>query len=259
MRLTRLHVAAALADGNLLELPADSGAHIARVLRARPGDPLLLFNGGGEDFHAVIETVRGNRVTVLIGAATPVDNESPLQITLVQSVARGEKMDFVVQKATELGVARIVPVLTRRAVVKLDAEQAQSKREHWQAVAVAACEQCGRARIPQVETPTPVLSYLGDLDGEQLRLVFEVPTDADQPLHRGASRNVHDVVLAIGPEGGFEPEELEAFALAGFTRHSLGPRILRTETAALAAITCLQTIMGDLSVAADAASLSGDP
>ena len=110
---------------------------------------MVLFNGSGEDFSAVIDTVRGNRVSVLVGAPSRVDNESPLDITLLQSVARGDRMDFVVQKATELGAMRIVPVLSRRSVVRLDDAQAASKQAHWQAVAVAACEQCGRARIPR--------------------------------------------------------------------------------------------------------------
>lgn len=258
MRLTRLYVATALANGSLLELPADSGAHIARVLRGRPGDPVVLFNGSGEDFSAVIDTVRGNRVSVLVGAPSRVDNESPLDITLLQSVARGDRMDFVVQKATELGAMRVIPVLSRRSVVRLDDEQAASKQAHWQAVAAAACEQCGRSRIPTVDTPAPLITVLGGLSGEQLRLVFEVPEAAAPALLAPQRRPGRAVIVAIGPEGGFDAEELEAFALTGFTRCALGPRILRTETAALAALVCLQTLMGDLSVLSDESLLPPD-
>ena len=151
-------------------------------------------------------------------------------------------MDFIVQKATELGVTRIVPVLSQRSVVRLDAAQAESKAVHWRAVAVNACEQCGRNRVPLIEAPTALIGYLGSSTGTSPRLVLEPGSEShDAPTELDGAAEI-----AVGPEGGFAPEELEAFRIAHFARVRLGPRILRTETAAIAALTWLQTRFGDL-------------
>jgi 16S rRNA (uracil1498-N3)-methyltransferase len=151
-------------------------------------------------------------------------------------------MDFIVQKATELGVARIVPTLSQRSVVRLDARQSEAKATHWRAVVVSACEQCGRNRVPAVEEPRQLIDYLGAAAGGGTRLVLEPDADADTVTRDVAG----SVEIAIGPEGGFAPDELEAFHLAGFKRVRFGPRILRTETAAIAALTWLQTQFGDM-------------
>ena len=243
MRLTRLFVPADLSAGALIELPKDTASHAAKVLRLRAGDPVSLFSGDGRELSGVIEAVRGHRVSVQVGAALDVNPESPLNSTLVQCVARGEKMDLIVQKATELGVHRIVPVLSKRSVVRLDGAQAEAKQAHWQAVAVSACEQSGRTRLPHIEAPLPLLHYLGGLEGGGLRLVLD-PYTANGTAKLTEAEAVQ---LAVGPEGGFEEAELEAFALQGFRALKLGPRILRTETAAIAALTYLQAIIGDLS------------
>ncbi len=257
MRLTRVFVDAALEAGSIVELPKDTAAHLCKVLRARSGDEIVLFNGDGREYSGVIEAVRGNRVAVLIGEARQVERESPIAITLVQCVPRGEKMDFVVQKATELGVARIAPVTSQRSVVRLDERQAQAKQTHWQGVAVSACEQCGRARLPGVDVPLPLLNYLGQLappeqhaPAGQRRWVLEPQTIAPAELAPGTATQGEPLAaahIAVGPEGGFAEDELEAFRLAGFTRLGLGPRVLRTETAAIAAIVWLQTRFGDMS------------
>jgi 16S rRNA (uracil1498-N3)-methyltransferase len=258
MRLTRVYVDTELHSGSSVELTRDTASHLAKVLRARSGDELILFNGRGTEFSAVIEAVRGARVSVAVGASRPADRESPLQITLIQCVPRGDRMDFVVQKATELGVAHIVPVLSQRSVVKLDAAQAATKQLHWQAVAISACEQCGRTRLPQLEAAQPLLNFLGALPpaaAGALRLVLE-PDQAqrggldhysvDRAPSESARPAVNAIEFAIGPEGGFAPAELEALALCGFTRIGLGPRVLRTETAAIAALVMLQTRFGDM-------------
>jgi len=242
MRLTRVWIDAALASGDTLELPGETGAHVAKVLRARSGDGLVVFNGDGREFGGEIASVRGSRVTVTLGAAQLVDRESPLTVVLVQCVPRGDRMDFIVQKATELGVARIVPVLSQRSVVRLDARQSEAKAAHWRAVAVAACEQCGRNRLPVVEAPRPLLDHLGDAQPGGLRLVLE-PEAADHVSPREMATGVD---IAIGPEGGFTVEELEAFRIAEFRAMRLGPRVLRTETAAIAALAWLQTRYGDM-------------
>jgi 16S rRNA (uracil1498-N3)-methyltransferase len=249
MRLTRVYVDTGLHSGSVLELPRDSASHLAKVLRARVGDDLILFNGDGSEFPAVIETVRGSRVSVAVGAARAAMRESLLQISLIQCVPRGDRMDFVVQKATELGVTRIVPVLSQRSVVKLSAEQAASKLIHWQAVAISACEQSGRNCLPQIDTALPLLNYLGALPDKPagaLRLVLEPDQTAAADNGSAAAAAIDAVQFAIGPEGGFAPEELEALRLCGFSRITLGPRVLRTETAAIAGLVMLQIRFGDM-------------
>jgi 16S rRNA (uracil1498-N3)-methyltransferase len=250
MRLTRVYVDSDLHTDSIIELARDTASHLAKVLRARSGDEVILFNGHGNQYAGRVDAVRGAKVSVAIGAAQPVDRESPLQITLIQCVPRGDRMDFVVQKATELGVAAIAPVLSQRSVVRLDSAQAASKLLHWQAVAISACEQCGRNRLPRIGAAQPLLNFLGALQPAPcgaLRLVLEPETDADAKPISSPDTGVDKVEFAIGPEGGFASEELEAFELSGFTRVGLGPRILRTETAAIAALVMLQTRFGDMS------------
>lgn len=252
MRLTRVYVETALTPGSAVQLPPETASHLAKVLRARSGDSLILFNGDGREFDGEIESVRGSRVSALVGGGREVDRESPLNITLLQCVPRGDRMDFIVQKATELGVARIVPALSQRSVVRLDKGQAESKADHWRAVSVSACEQCGRNRLPAIQAAQPLLDYLGNLKADSgPRWVFE-PESA--PI-AGAGAQAFDVApgtasvdaqIAIGPEGGFSPDELEAFQIAGFSKVGLGPRVLRTETAAIAAIVWLQARRGDM-------------
>jgi len=247
VRLTRVYVQTSLEAGATLELPPETAAHVVRVLRARVGDALILFNGDGREFSAEIDSIRGARVAAAVGLGGLVERESSLAVTLVQSVPRGDRMDFIVQKATELGVARIVPTLSQRSVVRLDERQREAKAAHWRAVVASACEQCGRNRLPQLDEPVPLIDYLGAAHGDAVRLVLdpearEVGAGASLAGRVLAGR----VEIAVGPEGGFAPEELDAFGIAGFAGVRLGPRILRTETAAIAALTWLQTQFGDM-------------
>jgi 16S rRNA (uracil1498-N3)-methyltransferase len=252
MRLTRVYVEAALTPGSSVRLPAESASHLAKVLRARSGDSIILFNGDGREFTGTIETVRGSLVSAGVGDGREVDRESPLNITLVQCVPRGDRMDLIVQKATELGVARIVPVLSQRCVVRLDKAQAESKAGHWRAVAVSACEQCGRNRLPAIAAAQPLLNYLGDpASSAGSRLLFEPVSAPDAaaaaPISHAAPGSAMSVArIAIGPEGGFASDELEAFRIAGYSKVGLGPRVLRTETAAIAAMVWLQARFGDM-------------
>ena len=245
MSSKRVYVDGALSPGAVLELPRAAALHLAKVLRVRSGDALVLFTGDGREFAATVESVRGSRVTAAVGEARSVDRESPLAITLTQCIARGDRMDLIVQKATELGVARIVPVLSRRSVVRLDAAQAESKAAHWRSIAVNACEQCGRNRLPLIEPPRPLLEHLGAPAAAGPRLLLEPEAAATAPAGYTVGGAVE---IAIGPEGGFDSDELEAFRVSGFAPVRLGPRVLRTETAAIAALAWLQSRFGDLEI-----------
>jgi len=245
MRLTRVYVAQTLTAGRTLTLEGSAASHLTRVLRARAGDFLTLFNGEGGEYAARILGQGGGKVTVEIGAHEATERESSLALTLAQGMARGERMDLVVQKATELGVARLVPLLTERSVVRLAGPQAQKKLEHWRAVAVAACEQSGRTRLPQIAAPQTLREFLADErsnDAAPLRVL----------LSPDGARNLSDLPrtcaasVLIGPEGGLTPEERERAVAAGFLALRLGPRVLRTETAALVAVALLQRELGDL-------------
>ena len=243
MRLTRVHVAGPLAAGGRQTIEGDAANHIVRVLRLERGDLLTVFDGRGGEYAARIEEFRKGTVIVAVAGRTTVVRESPLSLTLAQGVSRGERMDWVVQKATELGVTRIVPVLTERTVVKLDARQAERKLLHWQGIAAAACEQSGRDRIPAVDGPLTLAEFMDEVDSHATRVVLSPEAElrvADLPRPDG------EVVVLIGPEGGLAETERRAALAKGFVAVRLGPRVLRTETAAVAALTLIQHHFGDL-------------
>lgn len=244
MRTIRIHVDQTLMAGSEATVAGSPAEHVLRVLRMGIGDSLTLFNGDGHDYAAVISASSGREMTVTIGAAHSPDNESALQLTLAQGIARGDKMDLIVQKATELGVARIVPLLTERSGVKLDAERAQKRLLHWRAVAIRACEQCGRARIPAISPLKSLEEWLGELtdDGATRLALLPQARRSARDLDLSGKR----AMLAIGPEGGLGARDLQALSEAQFEGLRLGPRILRTETAGLAALAALQALHGDL-------------
>ncbi|HTX06209.1 MAG TPA: 16S rRNA (uracil(1498)-N(3))-methyltransferase [Steroidobacteraceae bacterium] len=245
MRLTRVHIPEPLTRGSRHTIKGDAANHIARVLRLAAGDPLTLFDGRGGEHAARIEALRKGAVVVAVGEFSAHERESPLSLTLAQGVSRGERMDWVVQKATELGVSRIVPLLTERSVVRLDAKQAERKLEHWRGIAVAACEQSARNRLPDIAPPLGLPDFLRgrEKDGGATRLLLS-PTGA---LRIGELQALDGGVIAlVGPEGGLAESEQHAALDAGFIAVRLGPRILRTETAAIAALTLLQQRFGDL-------------
>jgi 16S rRNA (uracil1498-N3)-methyltransferase len=244
MREPRVFVGAPLAGCAEVTLAGQAAEHVSRVLRLRAGAALVLFDGSGGEYSAELIATGRDGVRARIGAWRDHDCESPLRVTLLQALARGEKMDLVVQKATELGVTRIVPVTAERSVVQLDGDRAERRVEHWRAVAVSACEQCGRNRLPQLEPAGPLEAALRRLDASaSVRLWLE--PGADTSLVAAAAGH-HDLVLLVGPEGGFSPAEGELARLAGFRAVSLGPRVLRTETAGLAALAALGATSGDL-------------
>lgn len=244
MRKIRVYVGGPLAAGARLSLPAFAAEHLTRVLRLPDGAEVACFNGDGHDYACRLEVHGKGQAAVHVGAKVAVRCESPLALTLVQAVARGEKMDFILQKATELGVARVLPVVSERTEVKLDEDRAGKRLVHWQRVVESACEQSGRAVVPTVEPPVTLGRFAEAARYEaELKVVLHPEgehTFATLPAATGA-------MLAVGPEGGFSDRDLAMLKLAGFVRTRMGPRILRTETAGLAAITALQARFGDLS------------
>jgi 16S rRNA (uracil1498-N3)-methyltransferase len=242
VRLTRVYTEGALAAGSELSLTGSAAAHVSRVLRLRAGDALTLFNGSGGESAGTILSSKGGTVTVAVGEAREPVRESPLRTILAQGVSRGERMDLTVQKATELGVSLILPVLTERSVVRLDAQQTARKLGHWRKIAVAACEQCGRNRLPEITAPVSLKEMLRtDLKASTHLLLSPEATLRVAELPRPTS----GVTVLIGPEGGLTDEEDESVRAAGFLAVRLGPRVLRTETAALAALALLQREFGD--------------
>ena len=243
MRLTRVYVDAPVAAGKRLVVAGSAANHITRVLRLRNGDALTVFDGSGGEFGARIEEFRKDSVLVSVEDHRPLDRESPLPLTLAQGISRGERMDWIIQKATELGTSRIVPLFTKRSVVRLDDKQADRKLQHWRAIAISACEQCGRNRIPELAAPVDFFDVLPADSSGATRLLLsptgDLRIDDLQDVAKG-------ITVLIGPEGGLEDVEQEAAIAAGFKAVRLGPRVLRTETAAIAALTIIQRYFGDL-------------
>ena len=245
MRVTRVPVDAALAPGARVALPADAAAHLQRVLRLQPGDACVLFNGDGNDYEArLLPAGKRGYDAEVVSMRPAAAAESPLRIVLLQGIARGEKMDWILQKATELGVAAIVPVSSERSEVRLDAARAEKRLAHWRGIVASACGQSGRGVLPRVSVPQSLPDALDAaelpatrmlLDPEARDAIASMPAPADAAC-----------VLAVGPEGGWSPRDRSQLESAGFTGLRLGPRILRTETAGIAAIAALQARFGDL-------------
>lgn len=244
MRMTRVYMDAPLGESLLVDLPEHAGGHLVRVLRLREGDTCVLFNGDGHDYDARITAIgkRGVQAEVIRGRR--IDNESPLSIHLLQGIARGEKMDLILQKATELGVTHVMPVHSDRSEVKLEGARAIKRLAHWRGVVASACEQSGRAVLPEVSEPAPLMQGIAAAGLPALRCYLS-------PLAAGGIDTLEapadgQLLIAVGPEGGWSERDLQSLDQAGFMGLRLGPRILRTETAGLAAIAALQMRLGDL-------------
>lgn len=241
MNLPRFYCREALAPGAHIELPEPVARHAIRVLRLPPGALITLFDGRGGEYAARIERIEKDRVIAALGAWQEIERESPLAITLVQAVQAGEKMDFTIQKAVELGIGSIIPVDSRRSVTRLTGDRAAKRVAHWQGVSASACEQCGRNRVPLVAPLDKLENWLARPAPGALRLLLA----PDAPDTLASIRPAQKVQLLIGAEGGLDPQEVLAATQAGFQAVRLGPRVLRTETAGLAALAAMQALWGD--------------
>jgi 16S rRNA (uracil1498-N3)-methyltransferase len=241
----RMYFPGELEPGRCCTLPPAQAHHALRVLRLKMGESVILFNGDGAEYAAVVVAASRDRFALDVTGSEVMDREAPFAVTLAQAVSSGERMDYTIQKTVELGVAAIQPLEARHNVVRLSAERAERRVAHWQAVAIAACEQCGRNLVPRVLPLIPLDEFLAGRtvrqDGE--RRVLLSPRSA-RGL-RELDRPVGGIVMLAGPEGGFSPEEERAAVQSGFLSVRLGPRVLRTETAAVAALAAMQALWGD--------------
>lgn len=242
MPTPRIYQPLPLHENETLTLSLSAAHYLGNVRRLHEGDPIIIFNGEGGEYHASVLVLKKEKLTVKIGAFYAVKNESPLWIELAQGIARGEKMDLIIQKAVELGIKRIIPLFTERSNVKLEPDKRIKRQQHWQAVAISACEQSGRTIIPEITPPFALGEWLKNFTGRGLTLsprdttrISDLKITSDEPL-----------TLLVGPEGGLSEAEIALTQQKHFQALNLGPRILRTETAPLAALAALQARFGDL-------------
>lgn len=242
MRIPRIYIDETLQAGTLLVLQGPSAHYIGSVLRKSAGDALRVFNGRGGEFNASIQSVQRHCVELQIREHLPIEHESPLRCQLGLAMSRGERMDWALQKTTELGVTHITPLATSRCELKLTGERITRKTAHWQQIAVSACEQCGRNRVPGIAPPAGLEAWIATVDTE-LALVC---TADGAGIDTYAQRAPRSLSLLIGPEGGLTAEEVALATRSGFNTLKLGPRVLRTETAPVTAIALAQLLWGDL-------------
>ena len=236
----RFYVDVPLQAGANCTLPEDSAHHALHVLRLREGEEVTLFNGRGGEYACRIASLQRKRFLIDVLQHRAVEREAPLRMVLVQGVSSGERMDFTIRKAVELGVAEIRPVLAAASVARPKGERAASRREHWQRIAISACEQCGRNRVPEVHGVAPVQQLPADPSYRVL-----LSPRAELRFSEACRKVESEVTIAAGPEAGFTGAEEAVFADAGYVPARLGPRVLRTETAALAALAALNALRGD--------------
>lgn len=224
-------------------LSESAAAHAIKALRLSVGDNIMLFNGDGFDYSCTLIEIKKNAATAQVNGAQQIDSESPLSIKLLQGISSGDRMDFTIQKAVELGVKEIQPITTQRSVVKLNAERAEKRTEHWQNIAISACEQSGRAVVPKVLAPIALDKWLSQNPQSNDTRILLNPVGATRLAE--ITTPTADIQLLIGAEGGLSPAEITLAGSQGFQSIVLGPRILRTETAALTAISAMQALWGD--------------
>lgn len=242
MRVPRIFIDMPLEDLATVRLPADAERHVRTVLKRKPGEPLILFNGQGGEYPGMLERHDGGGVSVVLTERQDVDRELHPQIAVWQVICRGGRMDYLIEKATELGVHEIVPMMSKRSVVQLTGKRASQRQAHWQGIARAASEQSGRTRVPEVAAPCKLGAWLAAApDGA--RFVLDPTATIGLAARFAAPDNIPDqLTLIVGPEGGFESVEIEQMTAHGCEALALGPRVLRADTAALSAISMLQAL-----------------
>ena len=250
----RFYCPGEIIPGRILGLPPNAAHHAARVLRLETGDRVTLFNGRGGEFPAIIAGISKSGTTVTVGEHLAAECESPLDITLVQAVCANEKMDWIIQKAVEMGVNRIQSIGTTRSLIRLSGERADKRLQHWQQIVISACEQCGRNHLPQLLPVLPLSDWLShQMDRQEVSpgesvhnpCFMLLPTSSKSLRDFPKTTQYTSLTVMVGPEGGFAPEEEAAALAAGFVPLRLGERILRTETAALAVVAAMQALWGD--------------
>jgi 16S rRNA (uracil1498-N3)-methyltransferase len=263
MSMPRFYCPSQLAIGTIVRLPDNAAVHACRVLRLEVSDDVILFNGDGKDYLCQLLSIKKSEVTAIVTTMQEIERESALKVTLAQAISSGDRMDFTIQKAVEMGVTAIQPIASQRSVVKLSGDRAEKRREHWQNVVISACEQSGRAIVPQVAAPLSLANWLGatpasatagvvsakgpPLHGDLGAMRITLSPTATQTL-QDLPKPTGEICLLIGAEGGLTQEEIDLAATHHFTPVRLGKRILRTETAALAALAAIQTLWGDFNI-----------
>ena len=240
MAAPRIYSALPLRAEESLSLDESARRHVGQVLRLKAGQPITLFDGHGGQFPATIDRVERREIIANIGQKEPIEQESPLTTHLLQGISKGERMDYAIQKATEIGVTSITPLLCERTVVRIEPKRMEKKMAHWQRVAISACEQCGRNQLPEIRPVLPLKGALSHVEGS--RVVLD-----PEGNHRlsDLSPTQQPGSLLLGPEGGLSPPELEQAHNHAFSRVRIGPRVLRTETATVVALTALHQLWGD--------------
>lgn len=241
MRIHRVYFPELSADTNEVVISDKAAIHLIRVLRVKPGHQLILFDGRGSEYQATVTTIVRKTVMASIQHRKIISRESPLTITLIQGISRGERMDWLLQKATELGVSHIIPIYTKRSVVALDTKRLPSRMLHWQGIIASACEQCGRNTLPVLSQPITLPEVVARQPATNCYYL-----DPESTRRLGMIGKSDNISFIIGPEGGFETEEKELMNKGGITSLAMGPRILRTETAGITAIAAISALWGDL-------------
>lgn len=245
MRIPRFYCPTPLAATQILNLPEEVFRHAIQVLRLQVGESLILFNGTGGEYLAELKEINKRSASVLIQSFEPAQRESTLELTLIQALIKPDKMDFALQKAVELGISAFQPLITQRSVVRTDKEKIEKKLQHWQAIAISACEQSGRTQLPVIHAPQTLNHYLNQLDNNTSYLLLA--PDSSQDLTQ-VTVKANKLAVLIGPEGGFTEDEVNACLAANMQGLALGQRILRAETASTSVLAILQLLHGDLRI-----------
>ncbi|AEF56421.1 16S rRNA (uracil(1498)-N(3))-methyltransferase [Marinomonas posidonica] len=243
MRIPRIFIDIELSENATIALPDTSFQHLCKVLRLKSGHPIRVFNGLGGQFHATLCDVEKRTASIAIGAFEALNNESAVKVTIGQTLSRGERMDYAIQKSVEAGVFAIQPLLSERCEVKLEDKRMQKRLSHWQQVATSAAEQCGRGIVPIVHPPLELTEWVGDCND---MLKFTLHHHSAKPIKQFDLPTHKHIALLIGPEGGLTENEVQHSEKQGFNPITLGPRVLRTETAPVVALSVIQTLWGDI-------------